>query len=387
MNLQHLFTKEAIFLDAILSHNDINMRMVGGAVRDALLGVTPKDLDFAVDQPPERVTEVLEAGGVHVIPTGLQHGTITAVINGEAFELTTLRVDVETNGRHADVEWTSDFELDASRRDFTINAMSVDPNGNLFDYFGGKLDLKRGVVRFIGDADARVREDYLRILRFFRFQQRLGSGVVDQDAMDAIFNNVAGLKNISGERIWMELSKILPGSNTVDTVMMMHDVGVFDVIGIPGFKVNDVLQAVSERSTNPITILAAGCTSVMSSVEATNTIENHWKVTSNERDLFRFITNNTVGKMNSSKTDWDATLITMAVRPKANNEFVRELALFIGSELFEHWDVPVFPVRGQDLLDNGMTPGKEVGERLKKMRRYWIESNFQMDNKTLLDLT
>lgn len=385
MNLQHLFTKEAMFLDSVLSASGINMRLVGGAVRDALLGVTPKDLDFAVDQPPERVTAVLEAAGVHVIPTGIQHGTITAVVNGEPFELTTLRIDVETDGRHAEVEWTSDFEQDAGRRDFTINAMSVDPEGNLFDFFGGQADLEAGLVRFIGNAEERIQEDFLRILRFFRFQQRLGSDTVDQNSMDAIQHNVAGLKNISGERIWMEMSKILSGKNPRDTLELMEEVNVLGMIGIGEFNVSRLVRAVAERTGNPITILSAGCTNVASVAEARNTIETWWKVTADERNLFNFIAKNACGRMHRDAAFWTDALKALAVHPKAHDEQVRELAFFVGSDLFDTWDVPVFPVRGADLLDSGMKPGKEVGTKLSAMRDAWMESGFTLSKDDLLN--
>lgn len=375
-----------MFLDSVLSASGINMRLVGGAVRDALLGVTPKDLDFAVDQPPERVTAVLEAAGVHVIPTGIQHGTITAVVNGEPFELTTLRIDVETDGRHAEVEWTSDFEQDAGRRDFTINAMSVDPEGNLFDFFGGQADLEAGLVRFIGNAEDRIQEDFLRILRFFRFQQRLGSGTIDQDSMDAIRHNVAGLKSISGERIWMEMSKILSGKNPMDTLELMKGVGVLGMIGIGHFKVSRIVRMVAERTGNPITILATGCTDITSTTEARNTIIEWWKVTASERNLFNFILKSTAcGRMHPNAECWTDTLKELAVRPKAHDEQVRELAFFVGSDLFDHWDVPVFPVRGSDLLDTGMKPGKEVGEWLTSMRAAWVKSGFTLSKDDLLN--
>ena len=385
MNFTHLFTKEATFLADTLRASGINMRLVGGAVRDALLGVTPKDLDFAVDQPPERVTAVLEAADVHVIPTGLQHGTITAVVNGEPFELTTLRIDVETDGRHAEVQWTHNFEQDAGRRDFTVNAMSVDPEGNLFDYFGGQDDLEAGVIQFIGVADERIQEDFLRILRFFRFQQRLGSDTIDQHSIEAIRRGVAGLKKISGERIWMEMSKILTGKNPRDTLDLMEEVGVFDMIGIRHFRTSQLVREVAGRTGNAITILAAGCSDVISMMETKNTLETWWKVTAGERDLFNFIANNTSGRMMHPDSQfWNEELKRLSVQPKANDEFVRELAFFVGSDLFDHWDVPVFPVRGADLLDAGMHPGKEIGVWLNAMRFRWVESDFTLGKDDLL---
>ena len=172
----------------VLTADGVPARFVGGCVRDALLGGTTDqgvDLDVATPLLPEEVIERLEAAEIKAIPTGLKHGTVTALVEGQPYEITTLRKDVACDGRHADVQFTDDFELDARRRDFTINAMSTDRRGQLFDYFGGWEDLKAGRIRFVGDADERVREDYLRILRFFRFYARYGRPPADQEALEA----------------------------------------------------------------------------------------------------------------------------------------------------------------------------------------------------------
>ena len=183
-------------------------RMVGGAVRDWLAGCAVADVDFAVPLPPETVMARARAAGLKVIPTGIAHGTVTVMTPDHSFEVTSLRRDVETDGRHAVVAFVDDWELDASRRDFTINAMSAAQDGTVFDYFGGREDLAAGRVRFVGTAAARIEEDYLRIFRFFRFFARYGRGAPDADAVAAITRLRDGAKSLSAERVWSELKRI-----------------------------------------------------------------------------------------------------------------------------------------------------------------------------------
>ena len=181
-------------------------RMVGGCVRDALLGRGVADIDLATPDPPAMVMAALVAAGLKAVPTGLAHGTVTAVARHRGFEITTLRRDVATDGRHAVVAFTGDWRADAARRDFTINAMSMTAGGEVFDYFDGLGDLRAGKVRFVGVAAERIAEDYLRILRFFRFFARYGRGAADEEAMAAIAAGVSGLGRLSVERVWGEIA-------------------------------------------------------------------------------------------------------------------------------------------------------------------------------------
>ena len=196
-------------------------RAVGGCVRDALAGRDSADVDVAAPLPPEDIATRLRAAGLKVFETGLAHGTVTAVLDRTPVEVTALRRDVLTDGRHATVEWTTDWREDAARRDFTINAMSLAPDGALFDYFTGRDDLAAGRVRFVGDPDTRLAEDYLRALRFFRFQARYGVGEPDAAAVAAIRRAVPGLARLSAERVWMELKRILSVPDPVAAVALM----------------------------------------------------------------------------------------------------------------------------------------------------------------------
>ncbi|TVQ29059.1 MAG: CCA tRNA nucleotidyltransferase [Geminicoccaceae bacterium] len=203
-------------------------RFVGGCVRDTLLGRARPglDLDLATAEPPERVLALVAAAGIKAIPTGLQHGTVTAVVDHQPFEITTLRRDVATFGRHATVAFTDDFTVDAARRDFTFNAMSADRAGHLFDPFGGEADLMAGRVRFVGDPTTRIHEDYLRILRFFRFHAGFGREAPDAATLAALGAGIAGMAHLSGERLQHELWKLLAAPDPRAAVRHMDGIGL-----------------------------------------------------------------------------------------------------------------------------------------------------------------
>ena len=211
---------------AALGADGTELRFVGGCVRDAVAGRPVKDVDLATPDPPERVTALLERAGIKAVPTGLEHGTVTAVSGGRPFEVTTLRVDVETYGRRARVAYTDDWQADAARRDLTINALSCAPDGTLYDPFGGLGDLRGGRVRFIGDPRQRIREDYLRLLRFFRFHAHYGKGGPDPEGLAAATELAAEATDLSGERVRDELLKLLAADDPLPVLELMHAHGV-----------------------------------------------------------------------------------------------------------------------------------------------------------------
>ncbi|MFC0409629.1 CCA tRNA nucleotidyltransferase [Roseomonas elaeocarpi] len=207
-----------------------NSRAVGGCVRDALAGRPIADIDVGVPLPPEEAVRLLRAAGLKVVETGLAHGTVTAILTGEPVEVTSLRRDVATDGRHAEVEWTTSWREDAARRDFTINAMSLDAEGRLWDWFGGRADLAAGVVRFVGEPRQRLREDYLRALRFFRFQARYGTGTPDPGALAAIRDAAGELHRLSAERVWSELKRLLAAPDPTGALQLMAETGVLRAV-------------------------------------------------------------------------------------------------------------------------------------------------------------
>jgi len=357
-----------------IEDSGFSTRIVGGAVRDFLLGITPKDIDLATDALPHQVMEMFS--DFNVIPTGLDHGTVTVVVDQEPIEITTLRVDVVTDGRHAEVEFTTHWEQDAARRDLTINAMSMDRNGNLFDYFDGENDLKAKVVKFVGDADTRIKEDYLRILRAFRFAARFKAGF-DTDTMISINRNVSGLKQISGERIWNEIQKIF-ASQDLRTLQTMESLGVLEAIGL---RV-DWISSATLRTSDHLIVLAD-----MMVLDDVDRLFKAWKFDANTRDILQFL-NETENAIVDNPNAWDMKKYQdlMAV-DQINKDWVIRLAILV-EEAFvkdlKEWEIPVFPVRGADLLDKGMKPGPAVGQELDRLKKIWAQSNFSLTKANLL---
>ena len=201
-------------------------RFVGGCVRDALLGLNVKDVDIATPETPERVIELIEEADLRAIPTGIDHGTVTAICDGIPFEITTLRRDIETYGRRARVSFTEDWAEDAARRDLTLNALYCDRLGKVYDPIGGLEDLKAGRIRFVGDARARIEEDILRLLRFFRFFAFYGSAPADVEALNACRDMAPQLNQLSVERVWKELSRLLLAPDPTQAFSLMSSYGI-----------------------------------------------------------------------------------------------------------------------------------------------------------------
>lgn len=375
-----LLTPGLLQLGELYKKNKKDLRIVGGAVRDLVLGKKPKDIDLASDATPEESLKMLQAAGIKVIETGIQHGTITAIVNGEEYEITTLRIDTEHTGRHATVEFTKDWKQDAERRDLTFNAMSLELDGTLYDYFGGLDDLKASKAKFVGTADERIKEDYLRILRYFRFQGRTSRPDWDAETLKAIELNAKGLEQISGERVWMELSKILSGNHTAEILKKMQETGVDLYIGLPTFHDEKLLNRVKQYTENPATILA----SFIVDVSDVDKLIGRWKFSAPERDLMKFIVAGKRGSFDSkiAKQMWTS--------PKIKNEYVLELAAYFGradiiNEL-KSWKAPVFPVTGNDLISIGIKPGPEMGKTLSALEAKWKESDYALSKEELLGL-
>jgi tRNA nucleotidyltransferase (CCA-adding enzyme) len=353
------------------------LRIVGGAVRDILMNKKPKDIDLASDALPDESLGMLQNAGIHTIETGLQHGTITAHIDGEDYEITTLRVDVETDGRHAEVEFTNDWRLDAERRDLTFNAMSLDFDGNLYDYFGGYEDLQNGVARFVGDASDRMEEDYLRILRYFRFQGRMAVPDFDTKTLQAIKKNAPGLKNISGERIWMEMSKILAGKYAYGIVNAMEETGVLENIGLERTDFLGLGNVVGVTN-DPVLRLTA----MIEDENMLNTLYGYWKFPKNQKLLMEFILSNRDTEVNLSSAK------KIHAQFGVQKHFIAKLLEYQGQQEalreFLRWQLPKFPVNGDDLITMGMKPGEEIGLTLSQLKKEWAESDYTLTKDQLL---
>ena len=364
LDVKSVVTSSIKKLDKVFKSNNYELRIVGGAVRDLALGKTPKDIDLATDATPDEMIAILDKAGIRHKPTGLEHGTITAILDKEPFEITTLRADTETDGRHAEVEFVKSWEEDAKRRDLTYNAMSMDMEGKVYDYFDGMDDLQDKVSNFVGDADERIKEDYLRILRYFRFQGRLSTPTWDKDTLKAISSNVKGLQQISAERIWQEMSKVLSGNNVASVVEYMALTGVSKVIGLSTNELNKV-----KDKGNPIVALAQ--------MGNTTDIVKRWRLSNNESALLDFLVKNKNNSLDQKKVE---DMIADGV----SKDLISALATLQGKDVNIDAEVPNFPVTGADLIANGMKPGPEMGAKLGQLKQKWKDSNFKATKDELL---
>jgi poly(A) polymerase len=375
----------------ILNRNGEEARVVGGAVRNALIGLAPGDFDIATTALPADVMRRAEAAGLKAVPTGIEHGTVTVVIEGKPFEVTTLREDVETFGRHATVRFGRDWRRDAERRDFTMNALSVSADGTVHDYVGGLDDLKQGRVRFIGDPAARIAEDYLRILRFFRFHAYYGAGALDADGLHAVIVAREGLAQLSRERVRMELMKLMLAPRAIATLTVMAECGILqDVLGgvplLGSLATMVVLEAASGHEPSAARRLGA------LTLFVTEDAERLWQ---------RLRLANAEHQRLAAMADrW------WRVAPEMGEAAARALIYRIGAENFvertllawarsgadvtdpqwrtlvtlpERWIAPKFPLRAADFIARGVEKGPALGAALKRAEEAWIAAGFPLD--------
>lgn len=361
----------------LLERGGHRARLVGGAVRDILRGEAPKDMDVATDALPENVVSLASSAGFRVIETGLKHGTVTVMANGVPYEVTTLRRDAETDGRHAKVEYVSDFRTDAARRDFTINAMSAAPDGEVFDYFGGADDLSAGVVRFVGDADERIAEDYLRILRFFRFRARFGAPGEEGD-LAAAARGRHGLARISPERIWSEVAKIVTLPAGMAQIEAMQATGVTEAIGLAFDRASLAVAGRAARAGGRAgTVLGT----LVAGRAAAERLALEWRL-SNSEAMDIAVAAAVASDPSISPGYW----IGMATDGVSADRLVPALEatgrLEAAKALRE--PVPVFPLRGKDLIEAGFEAGPAVGAALAAARRDWKDSGFKATRDDLM---
>ena len=260
MNIYKLhisFPEELKRVFEILLSNEGECRIIGGCVRDYLIGKTPIDFDIATNLTPDNVIKIFNKNNIKVFPIGIEHGTVLVIINNLNFEITTLRKDVECYGRHAKVEFTNNWEKDAARRDFTINAMSIDQGGTIYDYFNGQEDLAKRKVKFVGNSTQRIREDYLRILRYIRFLGYFGLKNMDNDSYKASLENIQNLKHISRERIKKELKKLLASKFIKEVIIQLNKENVLKFIGLSQVIVKqEILKNINFKIDDPLVNLA-----------------------------------------------------------------------------------------------------------------------------------
>jgi len=375
-----------------------SLRFVGGCVRNALKNWAVTDIDLATLLTPDAVIETLKSAKIRYVKTGFDHGTITAVIDGKPFEITSLRKDVETDGRRAVVAYSQDWAEDARRRDLTINALYADQNGQVFDPNGTGLDdLEPVKFRFVGDADRRVKEDYLRILRFFRFMAWYGEqGTLDAAALKACRENQKGMKKLSAERVWSELKKLLSAPDPRRAVQIMHtqDIleslmpeasnadGLAEIVSLErrqGLPVDPLLRLMAMSARNPLPI-ALLCNKLKMSKAETTRLRG-WADDATPIDPFAQEREQYIAIYKAGKTvAQDRALI----RAAGEDDPIRAARWTGFADRAQSWVLPVFPLSGQDLKLEGVKPGPEMGKTLKALTALWVRSGFTADKPKLL---
>lgn len=345
---------------------------VGGCVRNSLLKKPVKDVDIAVQFEPDVVQRILNEAGVKTIPTGIEHGTITAVIEGMSFEITSLRKDVETDGRRAVIAFTQDWAEDARRRDFTMNTLLSDIHGNIYDPTGhGLEDLKAGRVVFVGQADQRIAEDVLRILRFFRFHLYYGHGAPDELALVACKNAAHKINVLSRERITQEFFKLLEHDDPRDVMGMMYDCGI-------------LMEFVNPRDWQKLAFYPQALVERLCVINQTvDKMNKFFVIPKTIQKLIGAIRST----MEQNRLVDEQTLKQVMYyhgRDVARHAFTIQHAhgeipdhfIVQGQDILAHWDIPVFPITGDDLIAQGYSPGKALGEELKRREQEWVETGF-----------
>jgi len=348
-------------------------RYVGGAVRDDLLGLNVSDIDLATRLRPEEVIQRLERARIKAVPTGIEHGTVTAVSDGQPAEITTLRKDVSTDGRRATVAFTDDWKEDAARRDFTINALSADPvTGEIYDYFDGLEDIERRRVRFIGDPQARIAEDHLRILRFFRFHARFGAGEPDPEAVDACAARANDLMALSRERIADELLKLLGMPDPTPTVALTLDRGILKPV-LPEIEMSalSVLKGLidAERA-------AAADPDALRRLSALLPADP----TTAEKIAVRLRLSNKARNRIRCSADRSLASNPRALAYRVGTECAVDRLLIGGhpdqAAAIADWKVPKLPIGGGALISRGLTEGPIVARTLRRIDNRWVEAGF-----------
>jgi len=383
---------------AVLDHAGEEARVVGGAVRDAMFGQRPHEVDIATTAMPGAVIERVRAAGFKAVPTGIDHGTVTVIVDGMPFEVTTLRADVETFGRKAKVAFGRDWQIDAERRDFTMNALSVDRTGAVFDYVGGLADIDARRVRFIGDPAKRIAEDYLRILRFFRFHATYGQAPPDRAGLAACVAARDGLTQLSRERIRMEMLKLLRAAHAAPTLAVMAETGLLEQVlaGVPllaSFENTCKVEQAIGVEADPVRRLGALAVSV---VEDAERLWQRLRLTNSEHARLTSIAD---GWSHVSPAHGEAAARELLYRLGPDRYVDRVLVAWARSPagaadedwknlatLPARWSAPKFPLKAKDFVKRGVEKGPRLGAALAGAEQAWIAAGFPLDQRALAGL-
>lgn len=371
------------------------IRFVGGCVRDALMLRAVKDIDATTPAPPDRVVMILENAGIKAVPTGIRHGTITAVIDSKPFEITTLRKDLSCDGRHAEVAFTQDWQEDSNRRDFTFNAIYCDAEAVLYDFHDGIADANAGLVRFIGDPHARIQEDGLRILRYFRFLATHGKQPAEAHALAACADHRMMIDDLSGERIQHEMAKLLSAEHPLPSLEAMQPSILPQVVrGVTSLEsLTWLIQAETAMQIYPdsTTRLAALLRATPDPKATCARVIERWRLSRlTAKNLQLLVSHDPIAP------DALETTLKSILRHLGRDIFTRLIALSwkpdtfdvldVALNLAKGWQIPTFPVTGDDLITRGMKAGTEMGDTLRKLEALWEGMDYRPTRSELLDM-
>ena len=375
---------------------DSEVRYVGGCVRKILMNEKVDDIDLATNLKPDDIQKALNDNNIKFYETGIQHGTITAQIDNEKFEITSLRSDVLPDGRHSKVEFTKDWKKDAERRDFTINAIYSDINGNLFDPFDGKRDLEAGKVIFIGKADQRIQEDYLRILRYLRFFSMYSKTDHDLNTLKSIKKNLSGISKISSERLLDEFKKITISGSLEKLCLNNYSLEILKFI-FPQFKKLEIIKNLNPKAKENLKNIDFPVLLAVISIDETDNLEYLlFKFNISKKDQKRiknikdFFYNVKTSFKIDSKSLWkyyylhgkESLFDILNYKVLTSKKAEKKILEFI--EYFKNQELPVFPIKAEDLMKKfNLTEGKKIGEYLKLLEDFWIKNNFSITEKDL----
>ncbi|MDR2831412.1 MAG: CCA tRNA nucleotidyltransferase [Rickettsiales bacterium] len=376
----------SLIIDAI-EESGGEARLVGGCVRDSILQHDVHDIDLATNLLPDQVIEALKLHNIKTIPTGLKHGTITAILDQRSFEITTLRHDVKCDGRHAKVEFTNNWQADASRRDFTFNALYADKHGHIYDYFGGTQDLKARRLNFIGSAEDRIKEDYLRILRAFRFHTKICVGDLSDEILNICKKHSHMIQNLSGERIRNEIFKLLECDNPAPTLKSMQESDVLQKI-IPKEVKCEILSSALLFGTDALVKLALILRTVENDrLSLGKYVSKFLRLSNKQKKKLLFLLSNNIKTELSGKEQ--KKYISLFGR-----ELYCDLIKICGVESGENvdkyisfaktFDIPKFPLSGNDLINIGCQPGKSLGRNLELLKQHWEDSSYTLTKDELI---
>ena len=346
-----------------------NARYVGGAVRDTLLGIAVKDIDIATPLGPAEVIDRRKAAQIRSVPTGIEHGTVTAILPGGPVEITTLRHDVSTDGRRATVAFAQDWQDDAARRDFTINALYADPaSGAVFDWFGGLADLAARRLRFIGAARQRIREDHLRILRYFRFQARFGSQPADPEAEQACTDLAATLKGLSRERVGMEMLNLLGLPDPAPTVQRMAELAVLPVVlpeadpaALAALVAHEARQGIAPDAIRRLAALLPADPAL------TEKVASRFRLSGAQKKRLTLA---------AGRGGAEANARALAYRLGRESALDRLLLTGADTAPLHGWEIPTFPLKGGDIVARGVGAGPDVARILRAVEAHWVAEGF-----------